>query len=212
MIHYYTNVRSLNDFKNGKEQVGILRRKTPKNIDTFFKKFYKTPLSISGHINRISAKKDINELLKRTVSNDIKFDPFYENWLEDMSEICKFFCSFQGQEQISFWLGSDRGCKRYHVDMVPFRLLVTYAGKGTEILPDKAANRNAFIEGKQNNKIIKDKLALQFSNIWDISIFRGGPRGILHRTPDAALNSNSSILMRLDDSSFIDKIIKFNHT
>ena len=41
---------------------------------------------------------------------------------------------------------------------------------------------------------------------WDIAIFKGNKfsgnaKGILHRTPDAALNS-PSLLMRLDDSSF----------
>ncbi len=210
MIHYYRNVKSLLDFKNRKEQVGILKRKTPKHTDTFFKKFYKTPLSISGHVNRISAKKDINELLKQKISNEVRFDPFYDYWLEDMSKICKVFCSFQGHERISFWLGSERGCKRYHIDMVPFRLLVTYNGKGTEILPNKAADRKAFIEGKTNKEIVKDKFSLQFLNSWDISVFRGGPTGILHRTPDSALNTNSSILMRLDYSSFLDEIIKFN--
>ena len=95
--------------------------------------------------------------------------------------------------------------------MVPFRLLVTYAGKGTEILPNNAADRNAFIEGKPNDEIVKDKSALQFLNTWDISIFRGGQKSILHRTPDSALNKKSSILMRLDDSSFLDNIIKFNN-
>ena len=32
--------------------------------------------------------------------------------------------------------------------MVPFRLLVTYEGQGTELLPNYAADREAFIEGK----------------------------------------------------------------
>ena len=41
--------------------------------------------------------------------------------------------------------------------MVPFRLLVTYAGQGTELLPDKAADRTAFINGKPNEKIVKDR-------------------------------------------------------
>ena len=210
MIHYYNNVESLTDFKNGKDQVGILERKAPQRSDLFFKKFNRFPFSISGYINLSSAKKDIYELLEKKISNDIKCDPFYESWLDDMSKVCKIFCSLQNQDRISYWLGSERGCKRYHVDMVPFRLLVTYAGKGTEILPNNAADRNAFIEGKPNNEIVKDKSALQILNNWDISIFRGGQKGILHKTPDSALNKRSSILMRLDDSSFLDDIIKFN--
>ena len=95
--------------------------------------------------------------------------------------------------------------------MVPYRLLVTYAGQGTELLPDFAANRNAFDEGKPNEEIIKDKSALKFINKWDIAIFRGGKKGILHRTPDSALKESSSILMRLDNSSFLEEINKINY-
>ena len=58
--------------------------------------------------------------------------------------------------------------------MVPFRLLVTYEGQGTELLPNYAADREAFIEGKPNNEIIKDKSARKFINKWDVAIFRGG--------------------------------------
>ena len=67
-----------------------------------------------------------------------------------------------------------------------------------------------FFEGEPNNKIIKDKLAIKFINKWDIAIFKGGKNGILHRTPDSALKYYSSILMRLDDPSFLDEVKKVN--
>ena len=54
-------------------------------------------------------------------------------------------------------------------------------------------------------KIVKNKSALQFLKPWDIAVFRGGPDGLLHRTPDAALN-NPSILMRLDNLSFLEAL------
>ena len=117
----------------------------------------------------------------------------------------------QGEKTSSFWIGSERGCKRYHVDMVPFRLLVTYAGQGTEILPNEAADRNAFHNGKSNNEIIKDSTALRYLKKWDINIFRGGIDGILHRTPDSAIDGSSSILMRLDHSSFLREIQQINN-
>ena len=62
------------------------------------------------------------------------------------------------------------------------------------------------------NKIIKDESARKFINKWDIAIFRGGKNGILHRTPDSALKYYSSILMRLDDPSFLDEIKKVNRS
>ena len=44
---------------------------------------------------------------------------------------------------------------------------------------------------------------------WDVLIFKGGSKGILHRTPDSALKY-PSLLMRLDHSSFLYDIEKYN--
>ena len=123
-----------------------------------------------------------------------------------MADVCKTFCELEKMEAVSFQLGTQRACRRYHIDNVPKRMLVTYAGKGTEWLPDEAADREAFLSGEPNEKIIKDPSALQFINQWDVAVFRGGPEGVLHRTPDAALNG-PSILMKLDHPSFLENII-----
>ena len=55
------------------------------------------------------------------------------------------------------------------------------------------------------------KSARKFINKWDIAVFRGGKNGILHRTPDSALQNQSSILMRLDNSSFLEEINRINY-
>ena len=86
---------------------------------------------------------------------------------------------------------------RYHVDNVPYRLLVTYAGKGTKWLPEDASDRGAYARGEPNENIVKDHSAKQFIEQWGVAIFRGGASGLLHRTPDPALQANS-ILVRLD--------------
>ena len=211
MVSLYNNIESLKNSKNANEQVGILERKTPIMANYFFKKIKKYPHSISGVISKNTCKKDIYMLLNNQISDEIKSEPFYVNWLDDMSEISQAFCNILGEKSISFWLGSQRGCKRYHVDMVPYRLLVTYTGQGTELLPNKAANRKAFVRGKSNKEIIKDKSAISYINEWDIAIFRGGSNGILHRTPDSALNYDSSLLMRLDNHAFIEEIKKINN-
>ena len=210
MIYYYEKIDQIKNFKKTKDQLGILERKAPLEACSFFKKLNKISFSISGKVGRCNTKEDINNLLKEEIPKKIQNEQFYQNWLLDMSDICKLFCIMQSEKSLSFWLGSQRGCKRYHVDMVPFRLLVTYAGQGTELLPNEAADRDAFLNGKPNNNIVKDKNAIRFTKIWDISIFRGGYDGILHRTPDSALDGNSSILMRLDNMSFLEDIEKVN--
>ena len=210
-MNNHHNIRqNLLDFKNKHKQLRIINRKIPKNSEFFFNKVFKCLNSVSGFVKYNSSRQDIEELFNRQITKDIKCDPFYSVWIDDMSDLCKLFCKFIGDNKISFWVGTERGCKRYHVDMVPFRLLVTYAGQGTEVLPDHAANRNAFREGKSNKEILRSKSAVEFINKWDIAIFRGGEDGILHRSPDSALDCKSSILMRLDAPSFLDEIENIN--
>ena len=210
MENYHNIRQNLLDIKNEHKQLGIINRKIPKNSEFFFNKVYKCLNSVSGFVKYNSSRQDIEELFNRQITKDIKCDPFYSVWIDDMSDLCKLFCKFIGDNKISFWVGTERGCKRYHVDMVPYRLLVTYAGQGTEILPDHAANKSAFREGKSNKEILKSQSAVEYINKWDIAIFRGGEDGILHRTPDSALESKSSILMRLDAPFFLDEIKNIN--
>ena len=210
MIYNCKKIHNLNDLKSRKDQVAIFNRKSPKGFNIFFENLCASPFSVRGIVEKNNAEKDIKKLLSPKISERIKKNEFYKNWLLDMSNICKFFCNFKDEKSISFWLGTQRGCTRYHVDMVPFRLLVTYAGQGTELLPDEAANRKAFLEGKPNEEIVEKKSALKYLNSWDIAIFRGGKYGMLHRSPDSALNGNSSVLMRLDESSFIDDVRRVN--
>ena len=210
-MNNHHNIRqNLLDFKNKHKQLRIINRKIPKNSEFFFNKVFKCLNSVSGFVKYNSSRQDIEELFNRQITKDIKCDPFYSVWIDDMSDLCKLFCKFIGDNKISFWVGTERGCKRYHVDMVPYRLLVTYAGQGTEILPDHAANKSAFREGKSNKEILKSQSAVEYINKWDIAIFRGGEDGILHRTPDSALESKSSILMRLDAPFFLDEIKNIN--
>ena len=145
-------------------------------------------------------------ILDKNIPLELQSAKFYELWIKDMAELCDIFCDILNNESVSFNLGTNRGCKRYHVDNVPMRLLVTYAGKGTEWLPSQFADRHAFEAGKPNEEILKDPSGCEFINIWDIAVFRGGRKGVLHRTPDAALNG-PSIMLRLDEESFWNDVL-----
>ena len=206
-VFYANNLESLVEFVHQPHQLTILKREAPKGAEDFFKKFATHTLGVAGEVHKASALEDIRHILEDQVPADIKTDPLYEVWLNDMARISASFCDVEHDDSISFWVGSRRGCRRYHVDNVPRRLLVTYAGQGTEWLPDDAADRTAFAEGEPNEKIITDATAKQFIGQWDVALFRGGSDGLLHRTPDEALNQ-FSILMRLDNKVFWEKILK----
>ncbi len=195
------DLQALPDFPNHEEQLAVVERKPIAGAESFFQRLMQTPFGVIGKIYRDSSVEDLRDLLARDIPADLQADPFFEPWLSDMLDVCVTFCDTLNTEAVDFCLGTERGCRRYHTDNVPLRALVTYAGTGTEYVPDEAADRQAFADGAPNEQILKDPSAIRFLNTWDVAVFRGGPKGLLHRTPDAALNG-PSILMRLDHPSF----------
>ena len=197
----------IKDFATCEYQLGIVERKIPRGIDEFFQKLMQKPLGIAGKVRQENVNLTIKEIIEEQIPEPLQNTPFFEKWIEDMANVADLFCDIQKSDSVSFWLSSERGCRRYHIDNVPLRMLITYAGKGTEWIPDEVADRLAFAKGEPNEKIVRDSTALQFMKAWDIAVFRGGAKGLLHRTPDDALNG-PSILLRLDHSSFWDNVLK----
>ena len=199
--------RKILEFKKEIQNLKIIERDIPFNSTIFFEELCKSFPTIKGLVNCSNAENDILQLFENMVSTKIKKNHFFNLWIKDMSKLCQLFSKFLEENKVFFCIGTKRGCKRYHVDMVPFRLLVTYAGQGTELLPDHAADREAFFKGKSNKFIVKDKSKIKYIKNWDIAIFRGGKKGILHKTPDSALENSTSILMKIDSSSFLEQMI-----
>lgn len=204
-VFFAGDLESLGTFAHRPDQLAIFKREKPVDAGAFFSKFRSFSFAVAGEVGRTDAIEDIRFILQEDLPAEIRTDPFYEVWLEDMARVCSLFCEVEQSTEIRMWVGSRRGCRRYHVDNVPRRLLVTYDGRGTEWLPDDAADRDAFFNGEPNEKIVRDCSARQFMTEWDISIFRGGAAGLLHKTPGDALNGHS-VLMRLDTAAFGESV------
>ena len=208
MSVFRTNsIEEIKDFVTFQHQLGIVERKIPQGADEFFQKLMQTSFIIAGKVTKKNVISNIKNILEDEIPETLQNIPFFEKWIEDMANATIVFCDTQKSDSVCFWLSSERGCRRYHIDNVPLRMLITYAGKGTEWLPDEVADRLAFVKGEPNEKIVRDPTALQFMKAWDIAVFRGGAKGLLHRTPDDALNG-PSILLRLDHPSFWDNVLK----
>ena len=87
-------IDNLNNLKFSKDQVAIYNRNSPKGFDTFFENLYVSPFSLRGIVNKNNAEKDIEEILSSQISEILKKNEFYKNWILDMSNICKLFCNF----------------------------------------------------------------------------------------------------------------------
>ena len=200
-------LKDLMAFRDQYDKLAIVERRAPSEAECFFQELMEFPFGVAGKVRKESAEADIKDILNGSIPLKLQNNPFYDEWVDDMAEVSKSFCDIQKKTAAGFWLGSERSCSRYHIDNVPLRALVTYAGKGTEYLPDEAADLRAYADGEPNEKIIKDRSFIRFINSWDVAVFKGGSKGLLHRTPDEALNG-PSILMRLDYPSFWDHVLK----
>ena len=201
------DIEKISEFSKQEYQLIELERKNMSNSDSFFREIMHEPFRVIGKISKKNSSEDIKKTLRDIIPLSSQTNFFYKTWVSDMSEICQIFCDTLNSKSISFCLGTERGCSRYHIDNVPMRLLVTYMGQGTEWLPNEIANRVAFEEGLPNEKIVKDSSKIKSIKTFNVAIFRGGAKGLLHRTPDSALK-NPSILLRLDHESFWDNILK----
>ena len=201
------DIEKISEFSKQDYQLIEIERKNMNNSDSFFREIMYEPFRVIGKISKKNSSEDIKRILRDIIPLNSQTNSFYKTWVSDMSEICQIFCDTLNSKSISFCLGTERGCSRYHIDNVPMRLLVTYMGQGTEWLPNEIANRVAFEEGLPNEKIVKDSSKIKSIKTFNVAIFRGGAAGLLHRTPDSALK-NPSILLRLDHESFWDNILK----
>ena len=133
----------IKDFPNKSDQLAIMNRSMPENPSLFFTELLKISSNITGKINKEIATINIKDLLSDKLPKKIQNIVFYQNCIEDMANLCKLFCRMEKSSYISYSISSHRGCRRYHIDNVPIRLLVTYAGQGTEWLPDNFADKVA---------------------------------------------------------------------
>ena len=202
MIQIFDNeINNLFNFSERDSKLEVVTRQKPAGAVPFFQQLVASPFWASGIVRKNDALNDIETILADTVSPELQKQAFYEVWVDDMANVANAFCEIEKSDSIKLWVGTKRGCSRYHVDNVPRRLLVTYDGKGTEWLPDEAVDRAAYTKGQPNELILKDPSSRQFISEWDIAVFRGGNGGLLHRTPDEALAS-ASVFMRLDNINF----------
>ena len=202
--------KELENFNEKNTYSYYVERIKPESFNSFFEEVISDPFNINLEVFKSTMFENIKNKLDTIFSKNIKNNLLYNLWLKDMENICKIFCNILDEASISFSLETSRSCKRFHIDNVPMRLLVTYYGVGTEWFPSHACNYTAYYEGKPNEEIIIDFKEKKNFKPWDIAIFKGqkskgGDKAILHRTPDDALN-RSSLLMRLDSSKYLSNI------
>jgi hypothetical protein len=99
-------------------------------------------------------------------------------------------------------------CRKYHVDWVGLRLIVTYVGPGTEWVPDHAVHRPALAAPWRsltaiNRAIVPDPTQVLRARAGDVLLLKGesypgnSGRGAVHRSPPIAHTSDRRLVFKL---------------
>ncbi len=95
-------------------------------------------------------------------------------------------------------------CPRFHVDNLPVRLVTTYAGPGSEWLPEHAVNRAGLGAPRADKPaIVTDPAAIGRLGAGDLALLKGDGwignegRGLVHRSP-RPVPGETRLLLALD--------------
>lgn len=132
-------------------------------------------------------------------------------WLEaDLRKLIRRFarlaCSLR--VKTSFGVVETNACRKLHADWVPLRLLCTYAGPGTEWVPNHAVRRDAMVEplpcpDAANAAIVPDPAAIRRVAVGDVIVMKGenypgnAGRGAVHRSPPVESTGERRLVLKL---------------
>lgn len=160
------------------------------------------PLRLSQAVTPNSTLAYISSALKRMeCANDLS---------ENIAELVDMFCCLFDLKQAGLRLTSlDRAmCPKFHVDLVPCRLVTTYQGLATEWLPHHSVDRSKLGAGSggradEESGLFQDSAVIQQLGSGDVALLKGElwdgneNAGLVHRSPTLA-PGKKRLLLTLD--------------
>lgn len=121
----------------------------------------------------------------------------------DIARLARLFAALLGTNAVHGRLEAidSPACRLFHADHVGLRLLCTYAGAGTEWVPDAAVDRARLGD---NRAALRDPAAVRRLPRFAVAILKGhawpgnAGRGVVHRSPDASPD-RPRLLLCLDE-------------
>lgn len=192
-----TDVDVLTQFFNDDVNMAIWERSPNPECLTFAQAFAERSGALQGFVS-IEPDENAQALLPKWALEI----PGAQAWLDDIHTVIDMFrCLFEPSAVgVRLHVLTGTMCPRFHVDRVPARLLVTYAGKGTEWLTEAQVTRT---EGQTRlpdqtvpNEAIKvvptAAVALLKGELWD----GNEGYGLVHRSP--APEGTPRVVLALD--------------
>jgi hypothetical protein len=98
-------------------------------------------------------------------------------------------------------------CRKYHTDYYRLRLLVSYVGPGTEVVPERGLDRTALGRGTgedvetENRHIVRDRRAVVRARSLDLVLLKGERFGngfaAVHRSPPVESAGRARLVLKL---------------
>lgn len=117
----------------------------------------------------------------------------------DIAQLAKAMRKAGSGKRLHVDIGRVRNdaCRYYHTDRLHLRLLCSYAGPGTEWIPEDAVDRGMLGKG-MNAAVLRDPARLQHLQTGWAALLKGdgrhNPRGIVHRSPPLQPGQNRLVL------------------
>lgn len=130
----------------------------------------------------------------------------------DVLDLSRHFArlSGSGSVHVSLEILDAAACRKWHTDRVGMRMLVTYAGPGTEWALASGVDRSwlgrtSLDLDAANDRIVFDRSAIRRAGDGDVLLckgdrFVGSPgQGLVHRSPPVQPESRWRLLLRIDE-------------
>jgi hypothetical protein len=130
-----------------------------------------------------------------TAFQGLRDRPIREFLSRDVSQLVGHLLRITRAPRFRLVFGAVRGdqCRKFHTDMLRYRLLTTYLGPGTEWLPESNLRRTALTDSPPcpvaaNAAIVRDPARIRRARTGDVLLMKGaasaGPeRALVHRSP-----------------------------
>jgi hypothetical protein len=112
-------------------------------------------------------------------------------WIDDVAALSAQYASASGEDIVDVRLERivRDACWKFHVDNVEVRLVTTYYGPGTELVPNEFGQDARMLQRDYDGPLLQMKAG-------EVAIFRGGGSGVVHRSPPiAGTGENRSVLI-----------------
>ncbi|MEO1255010.1 MAG: DUF1826 domain-containing protein [Bacteroidota bacterium] len=158
--------------------------------------------SLKYSINQYNLRQQLGKgMVKWNACTPVSSESFWQDVFMLANDFMVF--SKDGLGSLHLQIVDNNACSKFHTDGYPLRLFTTYAGPGTEWLPEEVVDRSAL--GTTNERIVKDHRKIQQMNPGDVSILKGeisnhgkATRGIVHKSPEIKQTGEKRIILRID--------------